>query len=262
MESLARKIQETQVPSNSLALFWISQAGFVFKSHSGRVICVDPYLTDYVERALPDYGLGFKRIMAKIIEPEEVDADYVVSTHSHQDHLDVDALPGLLANPRIHLIGAPDCRDIYVKAGVPEDRFSIFHQGETIDLGGPHMTGVYADHGDAAPEALGVLLDFDGIKVWQVGDSAYRPDMWHELFEQEIDILLPPINGAFGNLNAVDAAKLTRDSGARIVIPCHYWMFALHYGNPAEFLEACKAFAPQARPLLLTQGERFIYTKQ
>jgi L-ascorbate 6-phosphate lactonase len=81
------------------------------------------------------------------------------------------------------------------------------------------------------------------------------------LFAGGIDIILPPINGAYGNLNSVDAARLVRDSGAQIAIPCHFWMFALHYGNPAEFLEACQAFAPQAQPVLLTQGEMFLYQK-
>jgi L-ascorbate metabolism protein UlaG (beta-lactamase superfamily) len=47
------------------------------------VIYVDPYLTDYVQHVLPEYGLGFKRMMATLLEPEEVEADYVISTHSH-----------------------------------------------------------------------------------------------------------------------------------------------------------------------------------
>jgi L-ascorbate 6-phosphate lactonase len=259
MEILAKKIQDTRVEAGSLAVFWLGQAGFVFKTPVGTIVYTDPYLTDYVQRALPEYGLGFKRIMPKLIEADEVEADYVVSTHSHQDHLDADALPILLKNPRIHFIGAPDCRQHYEKAGIPPERFTIIHRGQTLNLGDFSLTGVHADHGELAPDAMGMLFDFGGIQVWQVGDTAYCPDQWQDLFKKDIDIVLPPINGAFGNLNGVEAARLACDVRAKVVIPCHFWMFPVHYGNPMEFLEACKELAPAARPVLMTQGELFVY---
>ncbi len=262
MESLAKRIQEIRAEPGGLAIFWLAQAGFVFKTPTGKIVYTDPYLTDYVQRALPEYGLGFKRLMPKLIEAEEVEADYIVSTHSHQDHLDVDALPGLLKNPRIHFVGSPDCRKYYLEAGVPENRLTILHKGETLHRGDFSLTGVYADHGELAPDALGVLFNFGGIKVWQVGDTAYRPDQWEDVFAEGIDIVLPPINGAFGNLNGIEAAKLAHATHAKVVIPCHFWMFAQHYGNPGEFLEACKEFAPEVRALLMTQGEGFIYQRQ
>jgi len=261
MNHLAQTIRETQVAPGSLAIFWLAQAGFVFKTSAGQVIYVDPYLTDYVQRVLPEYGLGFKRIMASLIGPEEVDADYVISTHSHADHFDGDAIPLIAKNSHIHFIGAPDCRELYQNCGVSEDQFTILHLGETLDLGGCHLTGVFADHGELAPDALGLWMDFGGITVWQVGDSAYRPDKWQDLFARKVDVLLPPINGAFGNINDVDAARLAADAHARVTIPCHFWMFPLHYGNPAGFLEACKQYAPETSPLLMTQGECFIYQK-
>lgn len=118
-----------------------------------------------------------------------------------------------------------------------------------------------ADHGDLAPDALGVLLSVDGIRVWHVGDSAYRPDLWPDLLATGVDIILPPINGAYGNLNGEQAARLAGKARARVAIPGHYWMFAEHNGNPAEFLRACADHAPHTRPMLLTPGERYVYTR-
>jgi L-ascorbate 6-phosphate lactonase len=261
MIDLAQTIRETKITEGSLAIFWLAQAGFVFKTVNDKIIFVDPYLTDYVQHVLPEYGLGFKRMMASLLEPEEVEADYVISTHSHADHFDGEAIPRIARNPRVHFIGAPDCHDLYQNAGIPEDRFTILHLGETLNLGGCQLTGVFADHGDLAPDALGLWMDFDGITVWQVGDSAYRPDKWQDLLEKKVDVLLPPINGAFGNINDLEAARLAADAHARVTIPCHFWMFPLHFGNPAGFLEACKEHAPETTPLLMTQGECYIYTK-
>jgi len=261
MENLSKRIQEARVEPGSVAIFWLGQAGFAFKTPAGKIVYTDPYFTDYVQRVLPEYGLAFKRIMPKLIEADEANADYIVSTHSHQDHLDADALPILIKNPRIHFFGSPDCQKYYEEAGFPKDRFTIVHKGESVHLDDFTLTGVYADHGELAPDAMGFLFDFGGIKVWQVGDTAYRPDMWQDLFTQNIDIVLPPINGAFGNLNGVEAAKLVHDAHAKVVIPCHFWMFAQHLGSPLEFLDACKQLAPEIQPLLMTQGELFVYRK-
>ncbi|MBN1685752.1 MAG: hypothetical protein JW852_03810, partial [Spirochaetales bacterium] len=72
---------------------------------------------------------------------------------------------------------------------------------------------------------------------------------------------IPPINGAFGNLDGITAAKLARDCRAKVAIPCHYWMFAEHGGSPAQFLESCKEYAPEVEAKLMEQGELFVYGK-
>lgn len=254
MTRLAERIRETHVEPGSLAIFWLAQAGFVYKTPAGQIIYIDPYLTDCVEHLY-----GFKRVMASLIAPEEVEADWVVSTHAHEDHLDDEAVPILARKPRTHFVGAADCASEYDRLGVPKERYTILAVGQSLKLGDATLTGVYADHGPETPDAIGVLLSVGKIKVWQVGDTCYRPDKWQDIFTLGIDIIVPPINGAYGNLDGVDAAKLARDAGARIAIPCHHWMFAEHNGNPAQFLEACKTYAPEVKPLLMTQGERFIY---
>jgi len=107
-----------------------------------------------------------------------------------------------------------------------------------------------------------VLLTIGDIRVWQVGDTAYRPDRWQNVFDLGIDIIVPPINGAFGNLNGVEAARLAHDARARVAIPCHFWMFVEHNGDPAQFMAACQEHAPTVRPLLLSPGELFVYKKE
>jgi L-ascorbate 6-phosphate lactonase len=258
---LAQKIHDVQVEKGSLAIFWIAQAGFVFKTDSGKVIYIDPYLSNCVNRMLSAEYYGFKRIMQTPIEPEEVDADWVVCTHFHPDHFDYDAIPVFARNLRIRFVGAPDCRTEFEKLGVDQNRVSILQKGQTLNFGDFKLTGVAADHGELAPDALGVLLQVGDIKVWQVADTAYRPDLWQDIFQMGIDVIIPPINGAFGNLDGIEAARLAGDARAKVAIPCHFWMFAEHGGSPAQFLDACKTYAPDVKPLLMSQAELFFYHK-
>ncbi len=260
MLSVAQTIATTRVPCGSLAIFWLAQAGYVFVTSSGTILVIDAYLSNCVERLH-----GFKRLSLAPVSADElaseVAVDCVLSTHGHADHFDIDALPVLAQRPTTRFIGAPDCVPLYAQVGVSPERYTLLREGVPLSVGDVTLTGVAADHGDLAPDALGVLLTVDGIRVWHVGDSAYRLDLWGDLLASGVDIIMPPINGAYGNLNSEQAARLAGKVRARVAIPGHFWMFAEHDGNPAEFLRACADHAPNTRPVLLTPGERFMYTR-
>ncbi|MGE5602109.1 MAG: MBL fold metallo-hydrolase [Nitrososphaerales archaeon] len=263
---LAERIRETEVQPGALAIWWLAQAGFVYKTPAGAVVYVDAYLSDCVHRLLAGELYGFKRIIPAPISPEEVEADLVVCTHSHADHFDYDAIPVLARDPRIHFVVASDCKAELEKAGVPPERATIIREGDSFAHGDLTITAVFADHGDLAPEAVGLLLQCGaesggGIRVWQVSDSAYRPDKWQDIFAAGVDVIILPINGAFGNLDGVQAARLAGNAHARVAIPCHFWMFAEHGGSPAQFLDACKEFASETQPLLMSVGEMFVYAR-
>ena len=94
---------DAAVPSGSLGIWWLGQAGFAFKTPAGKVIYLDPYLSDAVERLF-----GFKRLSPPAIAAEEVRADLVLITHEHADHLDIDALPLIARNNPACRFAAPD----------------------------------------------------------------------------------------------------------------------------------------------------------
>ena len=80
---------------NQVAVYWLCQAGFVFRTAANKLIYIDPYFSDLVERVA-----GFKRLMGCPIEAEQADANVVLCTHEHPDYMDTDALPVLAKNPR------------------------------------------------------------------------------------------------------------------------------------------------------------------
>jgi len=257
MPNLAETIAHHKVKAGQLAIYWICQAGFVFKNSANEVVYIDPYFSDVVERLI-----GFKRMMSCPLLPEDAHADIVVCTHEHLDHMDTDALPVMAQEPRTKFCGPIECIKEFTKLGIPSERCHLLEEGHRLTLGGVEINAVYADHGDLAPDALGVVLNFDGIKVYHTGDTAYRPEQFRPAIAMRPDVLIPCINGRFGNLDAREAAALTGLVKPKVVFPSHFWMFIEQNGEPAAFLDHCKELAPETKAVLLKPGEEFSFEKQ
>ena len=206
--------------------------------------------------------VGFKRMMTCPLPVEDAKADLVVCTHEHADHMDTDALTALAKNPVTQFVGPVECIKEFEKQNIPAQRCHLLEEGTTITVGNVDVTGVYADHGELAPDALGVVLDFNGIKVYHTGDTAYRPEQFRPAIEMQPDILLPCINGAYGNMDAHEAALLTSLINPKIVVPTHFWMFVEQNGDPGAFLKYCKELAPQTQALLMKPGEELLFKVQ
>ncbi len=119
------------------------------------------------------------------------------------------------------------------------------------------MTALAAQHGDLSPEAMGFLFDFGFIRIYYSGDTAYDLPMLAPALKARPELVLLPINGAYGNLNAVEAAKLANNLGAKVCIPHHFWTFSIHLGSPQEFIGAMAEYAPGCELHMLTPGEPF-----
>ena len=254
--TLAKLIDTDEVEQDCLAIYWLSQAGFVFKSPSGKIVYIDPYFSDVVERMF-----GFKRMMACPISVEEVNADLIICTHEHLDHMDIDALPVVAKNSRARFAGPIECVKEFKKMGIPAERCALLEEGKQIRLEGIVVNVVFADHGELAPDAIGAVLEMDGVRVYHTGDTAYRPAEFEPAVRMQPHVLLPCINGRYGNLNAHEAALLTQSVNPQLAIASHFWMFVEHNGDPAGFLEDCSKLAPGVQALVMKPGERFLFRK-
>lgn len=151
--------------------------------------------------------------------------------------------------------------------GLKQNRFAIIDEGESFEKSGVKITGVYADHGELAPKAIGLLVEIDGIKIYHVGDTCYRPEEIKESLKSEVDIMIAPINGQYGNMTALEACQLSEVVKPKILIPSHYWMFLEHVskggvGDPATFLEHSSKLSKGTKPLVMAPGEKFEYIKE
>ena len=251
MNRMQQDMAESTVPEGGVRLYWVGQAGFAFLTSAGKRIYLDPYLSDACE-----HMHGFVRLALPAISANEVEADWVVSTHEHADHLDPEAIPVIARNnPECRFAGTPSCKEGWDAAGIEGERRVVMTANETYDLGDLVIDTARADHGAHTPDALAMVLDFGGVKVMVTGDTSFRADLLKPLMALNPDVLLPVINGVFGNMGHLDAVQLVQEVKPRLAIPCHFWTFAEHgAGDPMGFLNACARHCPEVEAKLVRPG--------
>ena len=96
MTEFANNVLTTNVEKDEVAVFFLGQAGFLFKTPSGKLMALDPYLSNCCERFF-----GFKRLMYKILNPSDLTIDYLLVSHAHYDHFDPDSVPEIMKGGKI-----------------------------------------------------------------------------------------------------------------------------------------------------------------
>lgn len=249
-------IKETEKQQNRTKLVATGQAGFIIESISGKRLAVDLYLSHCVERE--EGHVGFKRLLPPLFSPEEVNLDIIIATHSHYDHFDIDAMPDMMKNKYTRLFASLNCEREVNSIGLSHESITYVKPGDYADVGDFVVHFIDCDHGTGAPDAVGVIVEVDGKRILEVGDTCLHLD-WIEKYLEfgEIDVLIAPINGAYGNLNEEECARLSQALKPKLTIPCHYGMFASHGGNPGLFMEKMQEHCPENKYLLMMQGEYY-----
>ncbi|HEY3298160.1 MAG TPA: MBL fold metallo-hydrolase [Armatimonadota bacterium] len=230
-----------------ILVYWLGGSGFVFKSADGKTICIDPYLSNSVEKQF-----GFRRLTLPPVTPDRLHFNMLLITHDHADHLDTGSFDALMdANPNCTIWASPSC-DCYLKSTAVS--YSIASPDDSMNFGEVSITALNADHGELCPTALGFMVTFGTRKLYFTGDTAYNRDLLSDSIAQKPEIIIPCINGAFGNMDASMAARLAKECGSRIAFPSHYGMFAEHGGSPEDFVNAVRSISPSTRVELLAPG--------
>jgi L-ascorbate 6-phosphate lactonase len=258
MENLAKSIEDMSVPSSSLAIFWLGGAGFALKTGSGKIVYIDPYLSDALE-----HFYSWKRLPSSPIPfpPGEVVADVVLTTHAHEDHLDPHAIPDIAANSQAVFAGPTLCVQAMQEWKIPAERIVEINRDENQTIAGVPVSAVFAHHespaGAPQPDAVGYVLDLDGTVVYHTGDTLYHPDLG-KVKARQPDIMLVCINGQYGNMNPEEAARLTREVEPAMVIPMHWGLVAENTADPADFVAALANEGSKARPVIIAPGDLLV----
>ncbi|MCE5200208.1 MAG: MBL fold metallo-hydrolase [Armatimonadota bacterium] len=234
--------------TGKVIIYWLGGSGFAFKFADGKVICIDPYLSDAVERLF-----NFKRLSLSPVSADELKFDTLLITHDHADHLDMDSINALITGNR-------GCKIIASESSVKAlDNIGIAAEtttpGAVFHCGNVDVEVVDADHGELCADAVGFLIKFGGRSIYFTGDTGYNPEMMAKGIAASPEILIPCINGAFGNLTEEEAAGLAAQCSAKVTIPSHFWLFAEHGGSPGAFKDAVSIKSPNTNVILLTPGQ-------
>ena len=230
------RLIKSKVEAGRVAIQWLGQSGFALKAHSGDVLLVDPYFSD---SANGDGGAA--RLVDVPVRPKDVRLDYLFLTHDHIDHTDPLTAPAIAqVNPEAPVICPPSaCRHL-TKLGVPSSQITTAMPGQSLEF--PHFA-VHVVAAQHTEDSVGFVFEFqndgsstDTVSVYHTGDTEYNDALAGAVEEYGPEVLLVPINGRWGNMDAAQAALLTAQIAPREVIPMHYGMFAANTADPADFL--------------------------
>ena len=226
-------------------LTWYGQAAFKLVTPSGKVLLIDPWITNPVNPSGKQDLADLKKV------------DLILISHGHADHVG-DAVE-IAKRTKARLVTTFDQAKAYVRyLGFPEDQVSIDavgNVGGTLSFfdGEVKVTLVNAIHastltakekgGDVAYPAgnpIGFVIAVrNGPTIYHTGDTDAFTDM-QLLKSMKISLMLACIGDHFtmGPERAAEAVSMVQPAK---VAPMHYGTFPALSGTPAQFAAALKA---------------------
>lgn len=265
-QALVDDINQTQPAEGEAALWWLGQHSFVLKL--GRmVIYIDPYLSPSKDRLIPP-----------LVEPGEVtNADLVIGTHDHIDHIDHPVWPVIAeASPGARFV----CPELNRQSLIDElkldpQRVIGMDDGQSWLTNGLRVSALASAHEllDRDEKTghypfLGVVLEAGGLTIYHAGDTCIYEGLVTKLRQwKRFDLMLLPINGRdaerfgkriAGNMTYQEAADLAGTLGAQRAAPTHWDMFAMNPGDPDAFERYVEAKWPGVEVLRPGYGQRVV----
>ena len=259
--SLMQEIKAFRVEKGTVALWWLGQNGYIFKTPEGTLASVDLYLTDSCAK-LPDAELlDLKRRVPVLIEPEDVQVDLFTCTHNHMDHTDPETIGRLRNKDTAVFLGPnPSCAT-FRKEGVEADRIEAAWPKFETEFRDIQIRGTFALPTDSSDLChMGFVFQFgSGPKIYVTGDTDYT-ELLHEAGSHSPDLMITCINGGFNNLSHWEAALLAKHVKPRVAMPCHYDMFGDNSVDPKQFAAALRLQAPDVRYAEIKHGAPFVFS--
>ena len=255
-------IRDYRVPEGSIAIWFMGQNGFIVKDSVSPLIGIDLYLTNSC--AVNYYSLPFRvdRQLPVFIEPEDLDIDVFITTHSHQDHADPETIRRMQKPDCRLFIGPYDSCLLYEQHGVDERARRLIHPGQSIEIGATTVCATFALPTDKTDlNHTGMLLTFSsGISFFNSGDTAWAESL-PALLPDFVDICAVCINGGYHNLPPEQAAHIVKAVNARVAIPCHYDLMINNVGSPEMFKIALERSGASAKFQMLRYYEPWLYAR-
>jgi L-ascorbate metabolism protein UlaG (beta-lactamase superfamily) len=241
--------------TNKIEVHWLGQATTKITTLTGKVIVIDPFLTNN-----PKTPVGFKNLDAigKV--------DVILVTHGHGDH--TGDLAELAKRTGAPVLGPAGLVSTMVDLGwVPPEKAVRFGKGGKVQPAGPQITitQTRAEHSSEVTvtdpatkktttypggEPAGFIVEMEnGFKLYHMGDTGLFGDMRLIGEYYKPDLIMIPIGGHFV-MDPKDAAYATNMMlKPKYAIPFHYGTFPVLKGTPQEYQAALGQTTTQVFPI-------------
>jgi L-ascorbate 6-phosphate lactonase len=259
--SLMSDIRAFPVPKKSVAIWWLGQSGYIFKTPEGTLVTTDMYLTNSCATAYSDLGMDLSRRVPVLIPPEQLDVDIYCCTHNHMDHTDPETIRGLRNKDTGQFVGPHPTCDVYRAEGIESGRIVPAWPACELALRDVEIRGAFAlPTDDSDLNHMGFIFRFgNGPTVYVTGDTDYS-DLLASAAKYSPGLVITCINGGFNNLSHFEAAQLVGKIKPAAAIPCHYDMFPDNAVDPKQFRASLKLQAPETHYQELEHGKPFVFS--
>ncbi|MBI2929315.1 MAG: MBL fold metallo-hydrolase [Verrucomicrobia bacterium] len=253
-----KQIKQHSTKPGCITLWWLGQAGFIFKSPAGKIVALDPYLTNSCKALGEEFGFNMDRQVPPPMQPADLlGIDLYVITHSHRDHLDPETIAGYRAAGGRALYLAPaEAIEALHRLGIPPGETVMVWPNKSFTLGDVTIRATFAIPfaGDDLTHVGYLIFIKNGPTVYFTGDTGYHEVLSVAVAPHKPDILVTVINGAFRNLGPAEAALLAKQLDVKLVIPCHHDLFPDNCQPPQMLHTNLKILGIGERYCLLLHG--------
>jgi len=196
-----------------MEITWLGHSAIKIKG--SKTLYIDPFLTgNPVASTTPD---------------EIAEADVVIVTHHHGDHLG-DAF-AICKKTGATLVGIHEVAVDAEAEGITTEGMNI---GGTVEVKGVKVHMVIAHHSAEKGNAAGVVVEMDGKTIYHAGDTglSYDLKLIGEYFSPDLSFI--PIGDRY-TMGVPSATKAVEFIQTKKVIPVHYDTFPIVSADPEEF---------------------------
>jgi L-ascorbate metabolism protein UlaG (beta-lactamase superfamily) len=241
--------------TNKIEVHWLGQATTKITTLTGKVIVIDPFITNN-----PKTPPGLKNLdaLGKV--------DVILVTHGHGDH--TGDVAELHKRTGATVLGPAGLVATMVDLGwIPTEKAVRFGKGGKVQPAGPQITitQTRAEHSSEVTvtdpatkksttypggEPAGFIVEMEnGFKLYHMGDTGLFGDMRLIGDYYKPDLVMIPIGGRFV-MDPKDAAYATKEMlKPKFAIPFHYGTFPVLKGTPQEYQAALGQTTTQVFPI-------------